>query len=254
MKKLLISLLVLAMAIPASARMRIHDSLGMELFHLWRGLEVSKGLDFTNELSFSDNADHFRIGFWGGISVTGDYREFDYFISYKIKGFSIALWDIYNFSPGIYDNPDSYKIFNYNCHTTGHFLDLSVGYYFGDKVPLTLNWATIIAGRDRGINDKGKEVQRYSTFVSASYKVFENDMFIVTPSVGAEFAFRPTVNDKGQNRATFYGNRALINDIRLNVTYKLKIRSYMIPITATCMWNPEANKGYFGATIVLFSI
>ena len=254
MKKLLLSLLTLACALPLSAGIGIHETFDLELFRLWRGFQLSKNLSFSNDLSFSDKNDHFRIGFWGGVSVTGDYREFDYFISYKIAGFSIALWDIYNFSPGIYENPDAYKIFNYNCHTTGHFLDLSVGYYFGDKVPLSLNWATIIAGRDRGINNKGKEVQRYSTFVSASYKAYENDMFIVTPSIGAEFAFRNTLNDQGKNKGTFYGNKAMINDIRLNVTYKLKIRDYMIPITATCMWNPEANKGYFGASIVLFSI
>ena len=254
MKKIILSLLTAATALSMGAQIKIHDTFGMELFHLWRGLEVSKGLNFTNELSFGDKNDHFRIGFWGGVGVTGDYREFDYFASYNIKGFSIALWDIFNFSPSSYDDPRSYKIFNYDCHSTGHFLDLSIGYYFGEKVPLQLSWATIIAGRDRGINNKGEEVQRYSNYVSASYKVFENDKFVITPSIGATFAFRNTLNDKGENKATFYGNKACVNDIRLNATYKLKIRSYMIPVSAIVMWNPEANRGYFGASATLFSM
>ena len=253
MRKIILSLITLATALTMGAQIKIHNTLGMELFHLWRGLEVSKGLNFTDELSFSDKNDHFRIGFWGGVDVTGDYREFDYYISYNYKGLTISLWDEFDFSPDPNKSPDAYKIFNYNCHTTGHCIDLCIDYYFGDKVPLKLSWATFIAGADRGINAKGKEVQRYSTYVEASYKVFENDKFIVTPSVGAEFAFRPTMNDGGKCRATYYGNRAMVNEVRLNVTYKLRIRSYEMPISAICMWNPEANRGYFGATVTLLS-
>ena len=37
-------------------------------------------------------------GFWGGGSFNGDYKEFDYFVSYAKKGLSLLLWDVNNFS------------------------------------------------------------------------------------------------------------------------------------------------------------
>ncbi|MCF0220408.1 MAG: hypothetical protein HUK14_11565 [Muribaculaceae bacterium] len=253
MRKNTLLLLTLACAISASAKVNIHETLNMELFHFWRGFASAKTVTFVNDLSFSDKNDHFFVGVWGAVSVTGNYREFDYYLAYNYKGLTVSLWDYFDFSPGAYDNPEAYKIFNYNCHTTAHALDFCIDYFFGDKVPLKLSWNTILWGGDRGLNKQGKEVQRYSTYVEASYKVFENDKFIVTPSIGAEFAFRPTLNDKGLYRATYYGNRAMINEIRLSVTYKLKICSYDLPITAICLWNPETNKGYFGASATLFS-
>ena len=161
------------------------------------------------------------------------------------------MWDIWNFTNA---EGDAAKIFNYNCRTTGHFLDLSFNYNFS-KIPLTLYWSTIIAGSDRGTtNGEVKDTQRYSTFVQALYTVYENDKFAVTPSVGGNFAFKPTVNDEGKKRETFYGNEGGINDVRLNVTYKLKVGNHSLPITATAMWNPQANRGYYGVAVNLLTL
>ena len=98
------------------------------------------------------------------------------------------------------------------------------------------------------------DTQRYSTFVQASYKVYEDDKFVVTPSVGGNFAFKPTMNDEGKKRETFYGNEGGINDVRLNVTYKLKVGNHEMPITGTAMWNPQANRGYYGVAINLLTL
>ena len=226
---------------------KLHFVSELETAHLWRGLEVSKGLTFDNDVFISDNNDHFRFGLWGGMQTDGDYKEFDYYASYTHGGFKLAVWDIYNFSDGIYANDKAYRIFNYNARTTGHFIDAAVSYDFGEKFPLSLSWSTILAGRDRGVlNDKNL----YSTFVQASYKVYEDEDFVVTPSVGAAFALSP----EDGSHATFYGKSAGVNDVRVNVTYKLKIGRHPMPVTATAMWNPEANKGYFRASIKLLDI
>ncbi len=58
---------------------------------------------------------------------TGDYKEFDYYLSYTVAGFSVALWDIYKLFARAALQQD---IFNYNKYSTTHFLDLSVGYNF----------------------------------------------------------------------------------------------------------------------------
>lgn len=73
----------------------------METSHLWRGLEVGNGLILNNDVSLSDNNNHFKIGLWGGMAVDGDYKEADVYMNYNNSGFNLAVWDLWNFSPGI---------------------------------------------------------------------------------------------------------------------------------------------------------
>ena len=94
-------LAAMAMSFSANAQ-KLHYNAGIETTHLWRGLEVSKGLTFNNEFSLSDNNNHFRVGLWGGMQINGNYKEFDYYLNYNNSGFNVAVWDIYNFSDGIY--------------------------------------------------------------------------------------------------------------------------------------------------------
>lgn len=226
---------------------KLHVVSSLETTHLWRGLEVSKGLTLDNEVAISDNKNHFRFGLWGGMQISGDYKEFDYYASYTNGGLSVAVWDIYNFSDGIYGNPKQYRIFNYDSKTTGHFIDACVSYNFGKKLPLTLSWATILAGRDR---DLANSKNLYSTFVTVGYKVYEDENFVVNPTVSAAFA----LSSDGDSHRNFYGESAGINDVRMNVTYKLKVAKHPMPITATALWNPMNNKGYFCASIKLLDI
>lgn len=251
MKKIFLAALCLLglMAVPSTANaQKLHAVAGLESSHLWRGLEVSKGVTLNNEFAISDNNNHFRFGFWGGIQIDGDYKEADWYASYTTGGFNIALWDIYNFSDGIYSNEKQYKYFNWDNHTTGHFLDLSIGYNFGKKFPLQLTWATIIAGRDRGVLNKQ---QLYTTWVQAAYTVYENDQWKFDASVAGNFALN---NYEANDGRTFYGDNAGINDIRLGATYKLKIGKHPMPITSQMMFNPEANKAYFRVAINLLDL
>ncbi len=53
----------------------------------------------------------------GGAGVTGAFKEFDYFFSITKAGFTLAVWDIYNFSPDApYNNS---QVFNYVADETG---------------------------------------------------------------------------------------------------------------------------------------
>lgn len=151
MKSIFKGMFVLAaLALPTTINaQKLHYNAGLETSHLWRGLEVSKGLTFNNEFAISDNNNHFRLGAWGGMQVDGDYKEADIYASYTIGGFSVALWDIYNFSDGIYANDKQYRYFNYDARTTGHFLDAAISYNFAQHgLPLSLSWATV-RGRPR---------------------------------------------------------------------------------------------------------
>lgn len=251
MKKFFLAALCLMglMAVPSTANaQKLHAVAGLESSHLWRGLEVSKGITLNDEFAISDNNNHFRFGFWGGMQIDGDYKEADWYASYTIGGFNIALWDIFNFSDGIYSNEKQYRYFNWSSHDTGHFLDLSIGYNFGKSFPLQLTWATIIAGRDRGTFNKQ---QLYTTWVQAAYTVYENDHWKVDASVAGNFALNNYDENDGK---TFYGDNAGINDIRVGATYKLKIGKHPMPITSQMMFNPEANKAYFRVAINLLDL
>lgn len=248
MKKYILSLAAVAMATTAMASDYIHASAGLETSHLWRGIEVSSGLTYNADLSFSDKNDHFRVGLWGGGMFNGDYKEFDYYMSYTNKGFTASVWDIYNFSDAA---PGNHKIFNYKVNETSHFIDAGVAYNFGatTKLPLTLSWNTVIAGRDRGVTGTKN---LYSTFINAAVTAYDSEKWNVTPSVGASFALSPEDGIDGN----FYSadHNFSVVDVRLNVTYKLKIKNYPLPITVGGMWNPDANKGYFRAAVTLVNL
>lgn len=69
------------------------------------------------------------------------------------------------------------------------------------------------------------------------------------------FALNPYDKDKYPGEANnLYGKSAGVNDVRLGATYKLKVGKYNMPVTGQMMWNPEASKAYFRATITLLDL
>lgn len=250
----ILAIIVLSSVIgtPQVFAQKMHLKADVETTHLWRGQEVSDGLTISAEAGISDRHDYFRLGMWGASQTDGSYKEADWYVNYNSgTGLNIALWDIYNFSPGIApDGSDWYKYGNYNCRTTGHFLDSRFSFDFGVRCgfPLRLFWGTILAGRDRGKEDKQNI---YSSYVEAAYTVYENQMFKLDTSVGGTLALN---NYSANSGANFYGNSAGVNDIRIACTYKLNVGKHPMPITAQTMWNPERNKIYFCASINLLDI
>lgn len=164
MKKIKYLLVAAALMVSsASFGQQFHLSGTLQNMHLWRGLQIADGGVLAADVSMGLFKDRLKIGLWGGTDFTGDYKEFDYYLSYSASGFTVAVWDIFNYSPDLTFSKD---IFNYNKYSTGHFLDLSVAYDFDTKleVPLRLYWATIFAGRD--LNSAGNNM--YSTLFTGS--------------------------------------------------------------------------------------
>lgn len=236
------ALLLTASAFGQTARMHLSGTL--QNMHLWRGLQIADGGVLAADVNVGLFNDRLKVGLWGGNDFTGDYKEFDYYVSYSAAGFTVAVWDIFNYSPGL---PYSKDIFNYNKYSTTHFLDLSVAYNFDTKfeVPLRLYWATIFAGRD--LNLAGKN--RYSTYVNAEYSVFRDEHWIVDVGLGGTFAFNRDGADGGAN---FYGYDG-IDQISLRTTYKLKLGRFDMPVFAHAMWNPDQRTGYLQVGINLFA-
>lgn len=263
MKKFFLAALCLLgmAAVPAQAQ-KLHENASLETSHLWRGLEVGNGLIFNNDVSLSDNNGHFKVGLWGGMSTDGDYKEADVYFNFNHSGFNLAVWDLWNFSAGI---PGNGKYFTWAADRTSHLTDVAISYDFKPECnfPLTLTWATLVQGRDRGnvmrdadgrIVDPDNQAQNvYSTFVQAAYRLYEDDDWNVDASVGGAFALNPYDKKYGLNN-NLYGKHAGVTDVRLGATYKLKIGKYTLPVGGQMMWNPEASKAYFRATVTLLDI
>ncbi len=211
--------------------------------HLWRGLEVSNSALIDVDIHLRSRDKSFAAGLWSGASFDGKFREFDYYLSFSKNGFTIALWDIYNFSPdATYNNSE---VFNYKAHETGHFIDLSLSYRFQHDVPLRLGWATILHGRDRGATN---EKNIYSTYVFADYPVVRNKVVDVEIGLAGAFSLNPY---KGCH-ANFYSQHNGIVDIHLLLSKDIKIGNYVLPVSVLTLWNPANNNANIQLAVGLF--
>ncbi|MDO4497833.1 MAG: hypothetical protein Q4B58_08430 [Bacteroidales bacterium] len=217
--------------------------------HLWRGIEVSDGLVMCTDLAIHDQKEHFKFGLWGGTNTSGNYKEFNFFGEVEYGAFKLALWDTYNFSPGAdYNNKE---FFNYSARTTGRFLDCNLTWDAAQNLqnfPLTLQWSTIIFGRDRW---QDNSANRYSTFVYAEYPLYRTDVWSFHAGIGGTF----TLASKKGDSSTFYSDKAGIIHIQMSARYNLKVTSrYTLPVFATAVFNPVMDRAYFqiGAQIFKF--
>ncbi|WP_029904225.1 hypothetical protein [Prevotella sp. 10(H)] len=221
----------------------IDFSLQLKNMHLWRGLQVTNTALGAVDLHFKDKSNSFAVGLWGGAGFTGDYREFDYYVSYSKSGFTVAVWDIYNFSKdATYNNR---QVFNYSARETGHFIDISLAYRFQGNFPLNISWATIFFGRDRGaLNEKNL----YSTYVSMDYPVLRGKVVDVSLGVAGAFALNP---EKGTD-ANFYAKDAGIVNINITASKKLQLGSYTLPVSVMGMFNPANNEANLQIALDIF--
>jgi len=218
-------------------------SLQLKNMHLWRGLQVTNTALGAVDLNLKDKSGAFTIGLWGGAGFTGEYKEFDYYMSFEKRGFKIALWDIYNFSKGApYNNEEA---FNYKAHETGHFIDLSVAYRFQGSFPLNVSWATIFFGRDR---DAENTKNRYSTYVSMDYPMLRGKVVDVDLGVAGAFALSPK---KGTD-ANFYSDDAGIVNINITASKNIHLGSYTLPVSVMGMFNPANNEANLQIALNIF--
>lgn len=202
--------------------------------HLWRGGLVADGFVLTTDLHYSDSQDRFKVGLWGGANSVGEYKEFNYYVSYRLKRLSLTLVDTYNFSSfATYNNQE---FFNYRPAETGRFLDASLRYRFEGKVPIQLSWSTVLFGRDR---DTENSANRYSTFCHAEYPFYRVENWQFDAGLGAAFALNNI-----DNSANFFGEKAGIVEVTLKVSNAITIKDYKIPVSMTAMWNPQSDKAY----------
>lgn len=221
----------------------------------WRGYAVGPDPIVAAQASFKYGG--LEIGTWNGYGLAGIWKDTDIYVSYTFKsGFSIALWDIYNYSdytasPGFaaYGNHTQSNYFDFTGDNTRHFFDLSIGYTLPDT-NLSLFLATIVEGRDR--NPDGS--QRYSSYFKAAYSFDAGNDVTVSPYASFGFALN---SDNGStfwqwtNSAVADANDTGINEIGINVSKPVKIsETYSIKASGGVVGSPVNNTitGLLGVT------
>jgi len=162
------------------------------------------------------------------------YNPFD--INLQVRNFSV--WDINNFT-----NYPNANLFNYNPASTSHFIDVTAGYQFGNSFPLSINWSTIVQGRDTYTKSNGQLANAYSNYVVLDYRIWKDGTSDLHIFAGGGFAFGRDEN--------FYGSKPNIVNTGLTLNKDLKIFSYHLPLAATAMVSPEHK---YGALQLVFNV
>lgn len=236
LRNILIGALVSFFALTTNAQnveknVPVNFNLQLKNMHLWRGYQITNEAMFGTDLNIQDKSKSFTFGLWGGAGMTGDFKEFDYYASYEKKGLKFAVWDIYNFSKGVTHN--NKEAFNYKAKESGHFIDVSVAYTLQGDFPLTLSWATVVFGRDRGTTN---EKNLYSSYVSANYAVIRDKFVDLDLGIAGAFALNP---EKGNSSYNFYSKHSGIVNVNFVVSKTIDFGSkYSLPVSVMGMWNP----------------
>lgn len=215
---------------------KLKPELGCDLVtsYIWRGSPAYAQLGDRNVLApsfqpgFALNYSGFKVGTWGSIDFTGTYKELDYYLSYSLKGFTLAFTDYYWASDWITQN-----YFDYQNDSTSHFVEAALSYK-GEKVPISIMVATMIYGADKQYEDPGKN--NYSTYIELGYgfKISEYnlDLFLgMTPFDGLY--------------GDGYGGRDGFAVVNTGVTGSRKIKiteNFSLPVKASVIANPQARK------------
>ncbi len=214
-------------------------NLQVRSLYLWRGFKVSNAPITDVDLHYATRDGSLAIGVWGGAGFTGEYREFDYYISYAKSGFNLSVWDINNFTsfPNV-------SLFNYNPTSTSHFIDATVGYKFGSRRPLTISWNTIVQGRDTYVKPNGSIANAYSNYVVLDYTLWKEGTAELHIFAGGAFAF-----GRQQN---FYAAKPNIVNSGLTFNKDLVVFNYHMPAAATAMFSPEHKYGALQLVVNVF--
>lgn len=227
--------------------------------HYWRGGPVGFSPVVTSQISLKA-LKGLEVGSWNGFGLDGVFKDVDTYVSYSNAGFTVALWDVYNFTSPTsgYADPATFPAgyFDYDKNTTRHFLDLSVSYDF-KKIPLNLFAATIVYGRDRSMDPvkdliSGKYAgsrsgeNRYSTYTKAAYTI-KTKKADFTPYMSYGFVFNNVDN------TSFWGRKASgITEIGANVSKSIKVTdSWNIAVSGGIVASPMNNtvNGLVGITL-----
>ena len=124
--------------------------------YVWRGADYGNSPGIQPAVAFSVAG--FKAGFWGSygmgqysrkindstVANMGHYAEFDMYVSYTMKGFTLMAYD-YFFPNSLSPNTGN-KYFNFKKNSTGHTVEVCLSWAGPEKFPLQLYAGTFVYG------------------------------------------------------------------------------------------------------------
>lgn len=156
LKRMKLLTLAIIMSIPAFAQdsFEIIPSVDIVSKYVWRGTDNGPA---SVQPALTAAYKGFSLELWGSTDFTTAVKEFDITLGYEINGLSLAVTD-YWWTEG--------EGTRYGDYTNNHAFEGTIGYYFGDNLPLSLTWSTMFAG---GLDKERDGDLDYSTFIEATY-------------------------------------------------------------------------------------
>jgi hypothetical protein len=225
-------------------------NLGADLVsrYIWRGRDYGNSPAIQPNFSFT--AGGFKIGAWGSYgfapysekindsttAAMGNYAEFDPYISYTWKGFTLMVTDY--FFPNPLSPNTGNKYFNYKNSTTGHIIEASICYSGPAGFPLQVTAGTMVFGADKGkdslgVYGKGSS-NNYSTYIEAAFQFTVKGIGLKPFIGGIPFGSSTYGPYGGIINAGFTASRSI------PVT-----REYSLPVFTSIITNPQAQSIFF---------
>lgn len=231
-------------------------SVGTDLVsrYIWRGSDYGNSPSVQPAVAFSVAG--FKAGFWGAyglgqysklvndtmVASMGHYSEFDFYLSYTWKGFTLMAYDY--FLPNPLEPNSGNKYFDFNKNTTGHSVEICLSWAGTEKFPLQLYAGTLVYGADKGKDSTGvygtSTDNNYSTYFEAAYP-FNVAGFGVKPFLGG-IPFG----------SSWYGPYGGIINAGFTVSKSIPIsREYSLPVFGSVVTNPQAESVFlvFGISL-----
>jgi hypothetical protein len=216
-------------------------NLGADLVsrYIWRGKDYGNSSGIQPNVSFS--AAGFKIGAWGSYGMiahenTGNYAEFDPYISYTWKWFTVGVTD-YFFPNGFTPNDDN-KYFNYASKTTGHTFEACLTFNGPEKFPLQVFTGTMVYGADKdkdstGVYGMGTK-NNYSTYFEISYPFTVRGIGVKPFAGGIPFG------------SGWFGPYGGVVNAGLTVSKSIRIsKKYELPVFTSIISNPQGQSVFF---------
>ena len=231
-------------------------SVGADLVsrYIWRGADYGNSPGIQPAVAFSVAG--FKAGFWGSYGLgqyskqindtvvvnMGNYSEFDFYLSYTLKGFTIMAYDY--FLPNSLDPNSGNRYFDFKNNTTGHTIEVCISWAGPEKFPLQLFAGTLVYGADKGKDSTGVygagNDNNFSTYFEAAYQ-FNVKGFGVKPFIGG-IPFG----------SSWYGPSAGIINAGCTVSKSIPItKDYSLPVFGSIITNPQAESVFlvFGISL-----
>ncbi|HZX61949.1 MAG TPA: TorF family putative porin [Bacteroidales bacterium] len=225
----------------------VRFSLGADLAsrYIWRGKDYGNSPAIQPNVSFSLAG--FKIGAWGSYGFiynenSGNYAEFDPYISYTWKWFTVGITD-YFFPSGLTPNNNN-RYFNYDSKTTGHTFEGCLTFNGPEKFPLQVFAGTHFYGSDKGEHPDGVydtcADNNYSTYFEISYPFTVKGIGVKPFIGGIPFG------------SCWYGPYGGVVNAGLTVSKSIRIsKEYDLPVFTSVISNPQAQSVFlvFGISL-----